>query len=158
MARRRRLRWTLLTMGLGAAAQYFLDPERGNARRAQARDQVQAATRRAQRKAEGEAEYAQERAEGLAYEASHPQAPPDDDRTLVDKVRSEVMGRQEFDAYTVNVDAVEGVVTLRGVLGDAGVIADLEQAVRKVVGVRDVQNFLHTPGTQPPNYTGTAAP
>lgn len=158
MARRRRLRWTLLTMGLGAAAQYFLDPERGNARRAQARDQVQAATRKAQRRAEGKAEYEREREAGLAYEASHPQQPPDDDNTVTDKVRSEVLGRHEFSPYTINVDTVEGVVTLRGLVDDPAVIADLEQSVRKVVGVRDVENLLHSPHTPPPNYADSPPP
>ena len=32
--RRRRTRWTLLAVAAGAAAQYFLDPDRGRARRA----------------------------------------------------------------------------------------------------------------------------
>lgn len=158
MARRRRLRWTLLTMGLGAAAQYFLDPERGTARRTQARDQVQAATRKAQRRAEGKAEYEQEREAGLAYEATHPQTPPGDDITVTDKVRSEVLGRYEFSAYTINVDTVEGMVTLRGLVDDPAVIADLEQSVRKVVGVRDVENLLHGPDSPPPNYADTPPP
>jgi hypothetical protein len=29
-------------------------------------------------------------------------------------------------------------------------VADLEQAVRRIRGVRDVENLLHAPGTPPP--------
>jgi len=54
----------------------------------------------------------------------------------------------------VNVDAVDGVVTLRGQLDDQDAIRDVEAAVGKVKGVRRVENLLHTPRTVAPNVRG----
>ncbi|WP_345611498.1 BON domain-containing protein [Pseudonocardia adelaidensis] len=81
-----------------------------------------------------------------------------DDRTLVDRVRSEVFGRQPFHGLSVNIDAVDGVVTLRGQLGDQDAIRDLGVAVGKVAGVREVENMLHTPDTVAPNVVGLQRP
>jgi osmotically-inducible protein OsmY len=50
----------------------------------------------------------------------------------------------------VNLDAINGVVTLRGEV-DMTTREDLEQAVREVEGVRDVISYLHAPGTVAPN-------
>lgn len=73
-----------------------------------------------------------------------------DDRTLVDRVRSEALGGPEYSGETINVDAVEGVVTLRGQLASQDRIGDVVARVRTVAGVRDVVNLLHLPGTPAP--------
>lgn len=148
MARRRRLRWTLLTMGLGAAAQYFLDPDRGAARRNQAREQVQTAAQRAQQRVQGGAEAAQDLTADMAYQTTPPPPPSalQDDTVLTEKVRGEILARPEFSSYGVNIDAVAGIVTLRGQVDDPLAVTELEQVVRKVAGVRDVENFLTTTG------------
>jgi hypothetical protein len=151
MARRARRTRTLLMMGAGAALQYFLDPERGRSRRVQARQQLQSKLRRTERRAEGEAEYLGDRVRGVRYRAGHPDQAPEDDRTLVDKVRSEVLGLQEFRMVVVNVDAVDGVVSLRGQLEDETTIRDLERAVGNVTGVSGVRSYLHTPGQPVPS-------
>jgi osmotically-inducible protein OsmY len=77
-----------------------------------------------------------------------------DDRTLVDRVRTEVFGRRRFGRLSVNIDAVDGVVSLRGQLDDQDAIRDLEAAVGNVVGVHGVENLLHTPDTVAPNVVG----
>jgi osmotically-inducible protein OsmY len=142
-----RARWLVTTVATGAVVRYFMDPARGRSRR----DQVAGAVRRRTERLQGKASYVGDRARGLAHEAKGHDLPPADDRTLVDKVRSEVLGREEFRSATVNVDAVDGVVSLRGQLDSADQIGELEQAVRKVTGVREVRNLVHTPGTPPPN-------
>jgi hypothetical protein len=44
---------TLMWLGLGAAAMYYLDPEQGRRRRAQAREQVSRARRTIRERAQG---------------------------------------------------------------------------------------------------------
>jgi osmotically-inducible protein OsmY len=141
----------------GAVAEYLLDPARGHARRAGLRERSAAAGRRtvkrARRTAGRNAAYLRGRAHRVGHRLSRSR-PPADDRTLVDRVRSEVFGHRRFGRLSVNIDAVDGVVTLRGQVDDQDVIRDLEIAVGKVVGVRRVENLLHTPHTVAPNVVG----
>ncbi len=157
-ARRMRIAPLALLVGAaGAVLQYFLDPQRGRTRRVQTKDQVLAAIRRPARRAQDRlsksALYAQDRAKGLAHEVtkSAGEEAPAEDRTLVDKVRSEVLGKPEYSGYTINVNAVDGVVTLRGELDRPELINALRDDVAEVPGVREVESFLHLPGTPPPN-------
>lgn len=149
-----------LSFAAGAAAAYFLDPERGRTRRVQTKDQVAGAVRRQRRQLERQvnqkSDYLTDRAKGLAHEIGRQEdtQAPDEDRTLVDKVRSEVLGAEEFQPYTINVDATDGVVVLRGQMDRPDQIRALRDAVTKVPGVRDVESFLHLPGTPPPNEPG----
>ena len=140
---------------LGATAAYFLDPERGRTRRIRTRDQAMAAARRSvertQRAADKKTTYARDRAVGLKHEMTTSPAPPENDRELVDRVRSTVLGDERFRRYTINVDAHDGVVVLRGQLDHPEEIRTLKDAVAKVPGVRDVENLTHLPNTPPPN-------
>ena len=52
----------------------------------------------------------------------------------------------------INVNAQEGVVQLRGEVPTAAMIDDLVERTRKVQGVRDVENLLHTGQTPPPMH------
>jgi len=141
----------------GAVAEYLLDPARGHARRAGLRERSAAAGRRsvkrARRTATRNAAYLRGRAHRVGHRLS-PSHAPVDDRTLVDRVRSEVFGRRRFGHLSVNIDAVDGVVTLRGQLDDPDTIRALAVAVGKVAGVRRVENMLHTPDTVAPNVVG----
>lgn len=155
-------------LGLGAAAtvgaliQYFSDPRLGRTRRVQAKDQALAAVRRpvkrARRDAETKRRYLRGRARGVAHELTTPPSLPADDRALVSKVRSEVLGAPAYSKYAINVDAVDGVVSLRGQLDHPEDIRELVAAVEKVPGVRDVANFLHLPKTTAPNVKGVQKP
>ena len=147
--------------GLGAITQYLLDTAHGHARRARLRDQGVAAARRSgkhvRRAARRSVTSLRGRARGLAHRLV--QSPtPFDDRTLVDKVRSEVFRRDRFPGHVVNIDAFDGVVTLRGQLQDDNAIRDLVGAVAAVHGVRRVENLLHTPHTTAPNVRGLQQP
>lgn len=138
----------------GAVAEYLLDPARGHARRAGLRERSAAAGRRSAKQVRRTAARRAAYVRGRAHRVGHrltPYHPPVDDRTLVDRVRSEVFGHRRFGRLSVNVDAFDGVVTLRGQLDDEDTIHDLEAAVGKVTGVRRVENLLHTPHTTAPN-------
>jgi osmotically-inducible protein OsmY len=133
-----------------AATAYFFDPERGRGRRTQARDQLKARLRRAERQAEQRLRYAEGRAEGALHSVSAvPPDPPADDRTLADRIRSELGDRLPGD--TVELTVVDGVVELRGQLPSEGAIVELIAQVRRVPHVSRVVNLLHVPGSPPPN-------
>ena len=152
MARRSRLTRALLWTSAGAAAAYFGDPDLGRSRRARTKDQVAAKLRRLDRKAQQKASYVASTAEGKVEQLTRSDStPPPDDRTLVDKIKSEVLGREEFAPHDVVIDAVDGVVTLRGELPDSSLADALEKAVEKEPGVRAVRNLLHEPGAPAPN-------
>lgn len=141
----------------GAAAAYLLDPRMGRTRRAQLADRTRGMLRRGARKtsdrARKQAERAQDRARGLAREVARDEADlvPDNDQTLIDKIRSEILGAERWRPFTINVDAADGEVALRGQLDRPDQIRDLTDAVGKVPGVKAVRSYLHLPGTEPPN-------
>ncbi len=76
---------------------------------------------------------------------------PDDDKTLVDKIKSEVLGGAEYAGHDVVVDAANGLVTLRGQVERPEQIDSLIAAVKAVPGVSQVENYLHLPGAPAPN-------
>lgn len=94
---------------------------------------------------------ARDRARGVAHELTTSDAAPPTDQALVDKVRSEVLAGPEWRACTINIDAAEGAVALRGEVTRPEQVKQLEAAVAQVPGVRTVDNFVHPPGTQPEN-------
>jgi BON domain len=143
----------------GALAEYLLDPAAGRARRAKLRERSVAAARRpvkrVGRTTGQKVTYLRGRVRGAAHHLA-PAHPVPDDRTLADKVRSEALGR--FGRHGLNVDAVDGVVTLRGQIEDGDTINDLVAAVERVHGVRRVENLLHPPHTTAPNVQGLQRP
>jgi osmotically-inducible protein OsmY len=136
---------------VGAAAAYLLDSSSG----AQRRQELGAAARRRKRDVESTAKGAQATAQGVMAKAQHAAgggdtAPPDD-ITLARKVETEIFRPEDAPKGQVNVQAIDGVVELRGQVDDPSVIDDLERRTRRVTGVRDVRNLLHTPGQTPEN-------
>src|SRR4026209_1598008 len=75
-----------------------------------------------------------------------------DDATLKDKVESELFRDEHEVKGAINVNAQEGVVQLRGQLPSRGLIAALGGRTRKIHGVREVENLLHTPDTEAPMH------
>ncbi len=83
-----------------------------------------------------------------AQSAAHPQsaqAPVDNDATLTRKVESELFRDDAVPKGDIDVNAVNGVITLRGQMADGSLRARLEDEARRIPGVRDVQNLLHGP-------------
>jgi hypothetical protein len=140
-----------LAAAAGAGLAYAFDPARGRRRRAMMRDRSGALIRKEMRAVERQAHYGKGKASGVVHRVRHGKAhEPDDDMTLVDKVRSEALGRM-VDGPHLTVDACERVVTLRGQVTDRETALAIEREVRAVPGVDDVVNLLHVPGVPAPN-------
>ena len=139
----------LLLGGAVGALVYFFDPRSGRGRRSQARDQLMARVRRTTEQAQKKASYVEGKLEGVTQTGGD--EPPADDKALADKIKSEILGGEEYQGHQVLVDAANGVVALRGELSSPEQINDLEAEVRKVPGVREVENYVHLPGTPAPN-------
>jgi BON domain len=135
---------------VGAGLAYVFDPIRGRRRRAELKDRGRATLRREVRAVERQASYGKGRAEGVIHRVRHPRPHvPEDDLTLADKVRSEVLGRVDGPHLTIDVN--NRVVTLRGEIADDQAAQHVEREVRATPGVTDVVNLLHQPGTPAPN-------
>ena len=138
---------------VGGAAAYLLDRSSG----AQRRQELQALARRRAQDVEGAAKGAQAKAQGVVAKAQHAagggESAPPDDVTLARKVESEIFRPADAPKGQVNVQALDGVIELRGQIDDPAVIEDLEKRARNVTGVRDVRNLLHLPGQTPQNLT-----
>jgi osmotically-inducible protein OsmY len=144
---------TLRFAALGAALVYFFDPQNGRRRRAQARERIPAFFRGKARHAERLGRTAQSQAYGVTQKVKHRKEedkPQPDDATLAHKVETEIFRDAEVPKGQINVNAENGVVVLRGEVEQSELIRDLEQKTRKVQGVREVENLLHTPGTPAP--------
>ena|SRR5215210_4327572 len=73
-----------------------------------------------------------------------------DDRTLKNKVESELFRDADAPKASVDVQVVDGVVELRGEVKRPEIKEALEAEARKVPEVRDVRNLLHLPKTPAP--------
>src|SRR6266545_271591 len=144
-------------VGLGALITYFFDPENGRRRRALARDRIPALFRRGSERLERTGRGVAAEAYGVKQKVKHvkeQEKPQPDDVTLARKVETEIFRDADVPKGQINVNAENGVVVLRGEVGQPDMINDLEQKARKVQGVRDVENLLHEPGTPVPTKTG----
>lgn len=137
----------------GALLFYFMDPERGAARRAQAKDQILATVRRLNGNLSQLGDRAGANANGFSQKMIHLRSgsTPVDDLTLRDRVESEIFRDQSLPKGQVNFDVESGVVTIRGQVESAYQIASIEKAVLKVRGVNGVENLMHMAGTPAPN-------
>jgi osmotically-inducible protein OsmY len=142
----------LSALAAGAALEFFLDPRNGKRRRHLVRDRTTAAFRRRARKVERHAHYEAGKVVGLAHAITHHQhAPPElDDVGLVHKVESELFRDRTIPKGPISINADRGIVVLRGQIVDAQQISRIEREVRRIAGVRDVENLLHLPGVPAP--------
>ncbi len=158
---RPRLGMPMLVVGasLGALVMFVFDPGQGRRRRALIRDKLahmkNVMTRDMPGRVEKRGRFFRGVARGIVHETAdalpfngHPIV---DNETLVARVRSEVLRDDHIKAGEVLVDAYEGCVTLRGQLEHPDEIRQLVRETAHVEGVREVRNFLHLPGTPPPN-------
>jgi osmotically-inducible protein OsmY len=141
----------LLLSGLaGFAAAYLLDPEQGNRRRAMLSDRLAAMFRGMGDGLQRQARSTSGMIRSMPARMAGPDNPNPDDNTLVDRVESELFADPEVPKGKINIGAVDGKVILRGELEDPTQISSIEMAVRKIVGVRDVENLMHPAGTPAP--------
>jgi hypothetical protein len=131
----------LLWMALGAGLMYLLDPRGGGRRRAFIRDKMIRATHQAGDTVRDAAAYTRDHVRGYAAEArARMTEGPVPDEILAERVRSQ-MGRPTTHPGAIQVNASQGIVTLRGPIL-AGEVDNLMRSVRGVRGVCHVENQL----------------
>lgn len=87
-----------------------------------------------------------------------PRAKPGmDDVTLARKVETEVFRGPGAPKGSVSVNAVDGVVELRGEVKTPDQIRELERKTKRIPEVRGVENLLHLPKTPARRQTTRAA-
>lgn len=138
---------------LGFGLAYFLDPDSGARRRNMLRDQLGSKARSGGGSLAGVARDVGAKAGGAVASVTSEESVPPNDETLKAKVESEVLGQPDVPKEKINIDVSDGIVALRGEVDDREVMQSLHEKVRKVTGVRDVQNLLHLPGESPPNLS-----
>ncbi len=86
-----------------------------------------------------------------------------DDVTLTRKVETELFRDADAPKGQVDINAVDGVIELRGQVKRPEDVKDLEARAREIPEVRDVRNLLHLPKTpsptradSPPSHTKRA--
>lgn len=129
------------SLAVGAIAAYLFDPNNGKARRARAKDQVAAAARSLKEQTSAQATYQRNVVEGWVHETKSAMRPPRefDDNTLVQKVKSEVLGNWTAQGHPpVEAEASDGNVTLTTDLPEQATQDELIERVRRVEGVKDV--------------------
>ena len=126
---------------VGAAIMYMLDPDRGNRRRALARDKLVAAGNKTSVYAGKLSRDLGNRAQGLVAETRTLfRSEPVSDEVLVERVKAE-LGRHAVHHRALAVTARGGRVTLSGP-ALAGEVDELVSAVASVRGVSGVDNQL----------------
>jgi osmotically-inducible protein OsmY len=148
-ANARKVRLLIIGGGTAALLVYLFDPDRGKTRRTQMKDRIGGLLRTAQQRAGRTGRRAASDVAGFKDRVIHAgDTPPPNDPALVAKVESEVMGR--YPQLSISVNAQHGVVGLRGEVSTDELRSEIEQAVRKVTGVIDVDNLLHLSGQRAP--------
>lgn len=136
----------------GAGLAFFFDPTSGRRRRKMAADRVTGLLGQGRRRVTRDSRGMVAEGSGGKQKATHleeRQKTQPDDVTLAHKVETQIFRDREVPKGDINVNAEGGVVYLRGQVEQPEIIEDLEQAARKVQGVRAVENYLHVPGAQP---------
>jgi hypothetical protein len=128
-------------LGIGTAAMYLLDPDRGKRRRALVTDKFNLALRKTGDCMEVTGRDLRNRTRGtIAAIQSRLSSEQPDDSVLVDRVRSRV-GRSVSHSSAIQVTAENGNVTLSGpILADE--VPHLLSCVKWTPGVKDVNNNL----------------
>jgi osmotically-inducible protein OsmY len=140
-------------VAMGALLEFFLDKDRGRRRRKLLVDRTRGIVRRTARRAARNERGLVSTVYGLAMKATHRREQPKpqpDDATLARKVETEIFRPADAPKSSVNVNAENGVVYLRGEVPRVEMIDELVEKTRKVNGVRDVRSLLHLPNTPAP--------
>lgn len=149
----------LISTGLGAAAMYYLDPDRGRYRRSKARDQVVHAGHSAKHSSGVVVRDVCNRTQGAAAKVRALfQSEQPTDEVIVERVRA-CLGRVVTHPHAIHAEANGGVVTLSGTILQAEVPLLIDSALG-VRGVRDIRNQLevHAEADNIPALQGGARP
>jgi osmotically-inducible protein OsmY len=132
----------LFWIGVGAIGAYLFDPVSGRSRRARLQDQLAAQVRDVRDEAVKKTRYEAGRVKGRLYEAARSETPPATDAELLQKVRSEAIGRVPGSTDHIDVRVDDGVVILEGESRDHSQERELMTRIGNVTGVREVRNQL----------------
>lgn len=136
----------------GAALALLFDPAVGHRRRVRLKDQAARRVRKAARRGRRLGRHGASGAVGSVRRTMHPHpAPPVDDSTLLARVESELFRLRPAYKGRVLLEAVNGIVCLRGQMRSPAEIDDVIAVVREIDGVLGVDSFLHLAGTPAPN-------
>jgi hypothetical protein len=151
-SRKRAIGTGLLAGAAGAAAAFFLDPVSGKRRRSVARDWILARARGAAQGGRRAGGFIGARTYGAVQSVRHRRdaGVPENDQVLAHKVESELFQGNDFPKGQININAENGIVVLRGQVATPDLINRVEGQVRRIQGVREVENLLHLPGTPAP--------
>jgi hypothetical protein len=144
---------TLAAAASGATLVYFLDPSSGRRRRHVARDRSLSLARRGAERSRRFVRHASSELVGQTKRGLNalPHASePLDDVTLAHKVETILFRDKDVPKGQINVNSENGIVFLRGQVERPELLAELEGRVRKVRGVRGVENLLRLSGGPPP--------
>lgn len=140
---------------VGAAAMYLADPEGGRKRRSELKEKADATARQygvdLDAKTEEVKSQLMDKAQGVAAEATRSvrDSGPDDDNTLADRVRTEVLSDPRFKG--LNIDVVDGNATVRGIVEPAEARTELVSKIHEVPGIDRVIDLTHAENTPAPN-------
>ncbi|HKP17050.1 MAG TPA: BON domain-containing protein [Gaiellaceae bacterium] len=135
---------------IGGLAAFFLDKDSGRRRRKLLVDRTRGLSSGRARKAARAGRGLGAEAYGTAMKVPHPREvrkPQPDDATLARKVETEIFRPGDVPKGSINVNAENGVVYLRGEVPRPEMIEQLVAGARRVRGVRGVENLLHLPNT-----------
>lgn len=148
-------RWWLgaaVVAAASAAAAYFLDPQNGKARRIKVVERSSHLARIAEHRARRQARYIEHTVRGrLGHLAGGDIPRYAEDRTLLDRVESELFANRSIPHGKITFEVEGTTVILRGELESAQEMHQVEEAVRKIPGVTGVTSLFHMPGTPAPN-------
>ncbi len=143
-----------LTAAGGAVLAFFLDPASGRRRRAEAAQRIPAFFRRRGREAGRLGRAVTAEAYGVKQKATHLREEPKhehlNDPALARKVETEIFRDADVPKGQINVNVRDGVVELRGEVPSSDMIDDLVEKAKQVPEVREVESYLHLPGTPAP--------
>ena len=125
---------------------HIFDPQLGRRRRNMLRERGMARSRRAWRAMSGMWRKSTADAYGMSHKIVHlvPRTTEVvDDETLLQRVESQLFRDRHIPKGNLNISAEHGTLILRGEVHAADEITRIEDRVRHVPGVRNVQNLLH---------------
>lgn len=138
----RRLMSFMFGASVGIALMYLMDPDRGRTRRARLADQTAARARDIAEAVQTGIEYQKGVVRGAAHDVADTLRPEQqfDDETLLQKVRSEALGRLNGSTSDLVIDISNGEVRLSGSLSTAAERDRLIELIRQVEGVSGVDD------------------
>lgn len=146
-----RLRTTFFGAALGAAAAYYLDPDRGRARRTRHRDQLISKGREVTREVDKKSRYVEGQLEGARARADGKgEFRPESDADIKQAINQRLSGLG-VDTSDIVIDVTDGVAGLRGQVQRPEEMKKLEIETSQVPGVEKVNSWLHLPGDPAPN-------